>query len=466
MERRWLSLAALCAGTLMIILDQTVVNVALPAIAGDLGFTASGLAWVINAYLIPFGGLLLLAGRLGDLLGRKRVFLAGLAVFTVASLLCGLAWSPEVLLVARFVQGVGGAVSSAVILGMIVTLFPAARDRAKALGVYSFVQASGGSIGSLAGGVLTQSASWHWIFLINLPIGVATFLAAVRFLDDESGSGKGADSGSAVLVTAALMLGVYTIVEVESHGWGSTHTLGFGAVSVALLIAFVVRQARTPNPLLPLRILTSRSVAGANVVQVLLIAAMFGFQFLVVLYLQRVLGYDSLQAGLSMLPVAVAIGAVSLGLSARLNTRFGARRVLVAGLGLLLAGMVLLSRAPIDAGFVLDVLPAMLALGIGFGTAMPALMVLAMSDATPEDSGLTSGLVNTTAQVGGALGLSVLAVLAATRTAAAEQPTREALLSGYHLGFTVGAALVAAALVTALVWWHPSRLTSSQLEVR
>ncbi|MCP3799209.1 MFS transporter [Allokutzneria sp. A3M-2-11 16] len=450
MESRWLSLAALCAGTLMIILDQTVVNVALPAIAADLGFTASGLAWVVNAYLIPFGGLLLLAGRLGDLLGRKRVFLAGLAVFTVASLLCGLAWSPEVLLVARLVQGVGGAVSSAVILGMIVTLFPEARDRAKALGVYSFVQAAGGSIGSLAGGVLTQSASWHWIFLINLPIGVATFVAAARFLDAERGSGKGADGGSAVLVTAALMLGVYTIVEAAS--WI------FGAVSVALLTAFVIRQARVPNPLLPLRILTSRSVAGANVVQVLLIAAMFGFQFLVVLYLQRVLGYDSMQAGLSMLPVAVAIGAVSLGLSARLNTRFGARRVLIAGLGLIFAGMVLLSRAPIDAGFVPDVLPAMLALGIGFGTAMPALMVLAMSDATPEDSGLTSGLVNTTAQVGGALGLSVLAVLAATRTAGGTTP--EALLSGYHLGFTVGAVLVAAALVTAVVWGR--RTTTSR----
>jgi EmrB/QacA subfamily drug resistance transporter len=451
---RWPALAVLCAGTLMVILDQTVVAVALPAIQSDLGFSTSNLAWVVNAYLIAFGGLLLLTGRLGDLYGRKRIFLAGLVVFTVASLLCGLAWSPEILIAARFLQGIGGAASSAVILGMIVTLFPEPAARAKAIGAFSFVQASGGSLGALAGGVLTQAANWHWIFFVNLPIGVAATVFAARLLATDAGSGRGADVPGAVLVTAALMTGVYTIVEVEHYGWGSGHTLGFGALSLALLAAFGVRQARAANPLMPLRIFRSRGISGANAVQILLVAAMFGFQFLAVLYLQRVLGLGALPTGLALLPAAGSIAVISLGVSARLNTRFGERPVLLAGLTLILGGFALLARVPVTGGYLPDVLPPVLLLGIGFGMAMPALMALAMSGAAPEDSGLASGLFNTTQQVGGALGLSVLAVLAATHTGTLRDGgvgEAAALAGGYRLAFTVAVVLVGAAIAIAAV---------------
>jgi EmrB/QacA subfamily drug resistance transporter len=442
---RWLALTVLCAQTLMIVLDQTIVNVALPSIRDDLGFSQAGLAWVINAYLIAFGGLLLLTGRLGDLIGRRRVFLIGLVVFTAASLLCGLAWNADVLIVARFVQGIGGATSSAVVLSMIVGLFPEPAERAKAIGAFSFVQASGASIGNLAGGVLTQAVSWHWIFLINLPIGIAAAALAGRVLraDRGVGIGAGADVLGAVLVTAALMLGVYSIVEIDG-----TRTLGFGALAVVLLVAFVIRQAKAANPLLPLRIFASRTLSGANVVLALLVAAMFGFQFLIVLYLRQVLGYSAERTGFAMVPVAAAIAVISLGVSARVTRRFGERPVLLTGLGLIVVGLVLLARAPVEAGYVVDVLPPTLLLGIGFGLAMPALMALGMRDARPEDTGLASGLFNTTQQVGGALGLSVLAVLAATRTdslTARGVPAASALTSGYHWAFWIGAALVAVA---------------------
>ncbi len=396
-DSRWLALVVLCAGMLMIILDQTIVNVALPAIQEDLGFSSAGLAWVVNAYLIAFGGLLLLAGRLGDLIGRRTVFLAGLAVFTVASLLCGLAASPEMLIAARFVQGVGGALSSAVILGMIVTMFPSPGEQAKAIGVFSFVASAGASIGLLAGGVLTQALNWHWIFFVNVPIGIAAWLFAARLLAPETGLGlrAGADAPGAVLVTAALMLGVYTIVD--------AHSLALGAVAVALLVAFTWRQARTERPLLRLGLLRSRAVAGANVVQLLMVAGLLGMFFLAVLYLQRVLGYDAVETGTAFLPVSVAIGTLSLGFSARLNGRFGPRAVLLAALALITAGLAYLTQAPVDGDYFVDILPAMLVLGIGGGLAFPALMTLAMSGVAPEDSGLASGLVNTTQQVGGSV---------------------------------------------------------------
>ena len=325
-QSRWIALVVLCVGMLMIILDATIVNVALPSIQDDLGFSQNSLAWVVNAYLIAFGGLLLLAGRLGDLIGRRRVFMVGLAVFTAASLLCGLAQSQEVLIAARFVQGVGGAMTSAVILGMIVTMFPEPREQAKAIGVYSFVAAAGASIGLLAGGVLTEAINWHWIFFVNLPIGAGTALVAARLLERDEGIGlrQGADIPGAALVTGSLMLAVYTIVEAADRGWGSPETLGFGALAVGLMGAFVAREARARTPLIPLRIFRSRSVSGANVVQMLMVAGMFGMFFLGALYLQRVLGYDALEVGLAFLPVAVLIGALSLGLSARLNMRFGA----------------------------------------------------------------------------------------------------------------------------------------------
>jgi EmrB/QacA subfamily drug resistance transporter len=452
---RWIALVVLCAGMLMIILDQTIVNVALPSIQEDLGFSQSSLAWVVNAYLIAFGGLLLLAGRLGDLVGRKRVFLSGLAVFTLASLLCGAAQSEAVLIGARFVQGVGGAMTSAVILGMIVTLFPQPVERAKAIGVYAFVASAGASIGLLAGGVLTEAINWHWIFFVNVPIGIATGAVAARLLRHERGIGleRGADAPGALLIVGALMLGVYTIVEVPGHGWTSAHTLGLGGVAVALIAGFVAREATAAHPLVPLRIFRSRTVAAANLVQMLMVAGLLGMFFLGALYLQRVLGYGALQVGLAFLPVALGIGTLSLGASARLITRFGARATLVPGLVLAAAGLALLRRAPLGADYVTDLLPVMVLLGVGAGLAFPALMTLAMSGATESDSGLASGLVNTTQQVGGALGLAVLATLSTTRTdglRAGGTAPDAALLGGYHLAFAIAAILMASALVAAL----------------
>jgi EmrB/QacA subfamily drug resistance transporter len=453
---RWIALVVLCVGMLMIVLDATVVNVALPSIQSDLGFSTSSLAWVVNAYLIAFGGLLLLAGRLGDLIGRRTVFLAGLAGFTGASLLCGVAQSQEMLIVARFVQGIAGAMTSAVILGMIVTMFTEPRDQAKAIGVYGFVASSGGSVGLLAGGVLTQSINWHWIFFVNIPIGVATAVFALRLLpkDKGLGFGRGADVPGAALITAALMLLVYTIVEpAAKYGWGAGRTLGLGAGALALLGAFLVREATAANPLIPLRIFRSRTISGANAVQGLSVVAMFGMFFLGALYLQHVLGYDALQTGLAFLPATLVMAAWSLGYSERLITRFGARNALLPGLVLIGAALAYFTQAPVDGDYVVDVLPVMVLLGSGAGIAFPALMTLAMADATPADAGLASGLVNTTVQVGGAIGLAVLATLSASRSAdlaAGGTPPAQALTDGYHLAFLIGALVVAAAIAVAV----------------
>jgi EmrB/QacA subfamily drug resistance transporter len=452
---RWIALVVLCVGMLMIILDQTIVNVALPSIQDDLGFSQTSLAWVVNAYLIAFGGLLLLAGRLGDLVGRRRVFLTGLTVFTTASLACGAAQSQEVLIAARFVQGAGGALTSAVILGMIVTLFPAPGEQARAIGVYSFVASAGASIGLLAGGLITEALDWHWIFFVNLPIGIVTAVLARRLLDRDAGLGleRGADAPGALLLVGSLMLGVYTIVEVERYGWGSAHTLGLGAVAIGLLAGFVAREARAAHPLVPLRIFRVRTLAAANAIQLLMVAGLFGMFFLGSLYLQRVLGYGPIEIGLAFLPVALAIGILSLRFSARLTLRFGARATLVPGLLLILGGLVLFTRAPVDGDYATDLLPSMLMVGIGAGLGFPALMTLAMSGATESDSGLASGLVNTTQQVGGALGLAVLATLSAGHSddlLASGDGMAAALTGGYHLAFAIGALLVAAAIVLAL----------------
>jgi EmrB/QacA subfamily drug resistance transporter len=464
---RWLALLVLCAGMLMIVLDATIVNVALPSIQRELGFSQSSLAWVVNAYLIPFGGLLLLAGRLGDLVGRKRMFLAGLAVFTAASLLCGVSGSQGMLIGARLVQGVGGAMTSTVILGVIVTMFPEPREQARAIGVFSFTAAAGGSIGLLAGGVLTQAVDWHWIFFVNLPIGVAAGVLAARLLETDRGLGlgQGADVAGAVLVTSALMLSVYTIVQARDLGWASTRTVGFGAVALVLMAGFIVRQATASNPLLPLGLFRSRNVTGANLVQVLMVAGLFGMFFLGSLYLQRVLGYDPMQIGLAFLPVAVAIGALSFRFSAQLNTRFGARTMLLVGLGLILAGLASFARAPVDARYAVDVLPSLVLLGVGGGLSFPAVMTLGMSGATAGDSGLISGLVNTTAQVGGSVGLAVLATVATSRTdglLAGGASTAAALTGGYHLAFGVAAALVAAAIVVAVAVLRPESAASGE----
>jgi EmrB/QacA subfamily drug resistance transporter len=440
---------------LMIVLDQTVVNVALPAIQSELGFSQSSLAWVVNAYMIPFGGLLLLAGRVGDLLGRKRVLIAGLLVFTTASLLCGLSTSQEMLIGARFLQGVGGAMASALILGMIVALFPEPAEQARAIGVFSFVAAAGGSIGLLAGGVLTQAINWHWIFFVNLPIGIAATVASARLLERDRGLGlaAGADVVGAGLVTSALMLGVYTIVgEAADNGWGAPRTLAVGGVAVLLLVGFVVRQATHDKPLLPLRMFASRNVSGANLVQALMVGGLFGMFFLGSLYLQRVLRYNALDIGLAFLPVALAIGALSLEVSARLITRVGARAVLLAGLSFILLGLIWFARVPVEGTYIPDLLPAMLLLGIGGGLSFPSLTTLAMADATQSDAGLVSGLVSTTAQVGGALGLAVLATLSRSHTErllADGEGLNVALVAGYHLAFALGAALVVIAIVVA-----------------
>ena len=440
----------------MIVLDATIVNVALPSIQEDLGFSQSNLAWVVNAYLIAFGGLLLLAGRIGDLVGQRRVFLTGLAVFTGASLLCAVAQTQGMLIGARFIQGAGGAIASAVILGMIVTMFPEPREQAKAIGVYSFVASAGASIGLLAGGILTEAINWHWIFFVNVPIGIALALFALRLVDDREGIGldKGADVPGAVLLTAGLMIGVYTLLEAGEQGWGSLQTLGLGGVSLALLALFVARQARISNPLMPLRLFRSRNVTGANLVMALLVVGFFGMFFLGALYMQGILGYSPLEVGLAFLPSCLVMGTLSLGFAERLIMGIGPRSALIGGLASAAAGLHLFARAPVDGDYVTDLFLVMLLLGGGAGLAFPALMTLAMSGATPSDSGLASGFVNTTVQVGGAVGLAVLATLATERTdglIADGESTASALNSGYHLAFLIGAALTLLAIVVAVV---------------
>ncbi|MFE5024327.1 MFS transporter [Streptomyces sp. NPDC056656] len=461
---RWPALGVLATGMLMTVLDGSIVTVAMPAIQSDLGFTPAGLSWVVNAYLIAFGSLLLLAGRLGDLVGRKRLFLAGTVVFTAASLLAGVSTSPEVLIAARFLQGVGSALASAVSLGILVTLFTEPRERARAIAVFSFTGAAGASIGQVLGGVLTDALSWHWIFFINLPIGLAALALAVPALPRDRGLGlrAGADTAGALLVTGGLMLGIYSVVKVEEYGWTSARTLGTGAVAALLLAGFFVRQARARTPLMPLRILRSRSVAGANLVQMLMVTALFSFQILVALHLQNVLGYGAAETGLAMLPAAAVIGAVSLGVSARLTARFGERNVLLTGIVLLIGVLGLLARVPVHAHYATDILPVMF-LAAGFGLALPALTSLGMSGASEADAGLASGLFNTTQQIGMAVGVAVLSTLAASRTRSltAHGATRaEALTSGYHLAFTVGTGLLVAALSIAYVVLRKPRTTA------
>ncbi len=452
---RWLALYVLCAGMLMIVLDATIVNVALPSIQDDLGFSQNNLAWVINAYMIPFGGLLLLAGRMGDLLGQRRIFLVGLAIFTTASLVCAISQNQEMLVGARFIQGIGGALASAVILGMIVTMFPEPAAQAKAIGVYGFVASAGGSIGLLLGGVLTDAISWHWIFLINLPIGIAVAYMAKRLVANPDGIGlsEGADFPGALLLTSSLMLGVFTILQIEKWGWGDSRTLLLSAISAVLLAVFIFRQARIPNPLMPLRLFRSRNVAGSNVLQALLVAGMFGMFFLGALYLQRVLKYSPLEVGLAFLPTTIVMGSLSLGFSEKLIMRFGPRTTLIPGVSLVVVALLLFARTPVDGNYLTDLLPPFLLIGIGVGTSFPAIMTLAMSGATPEDAGLASGLVNTSMQVGGSIGLAVLATLSTQRTnslLADGEGHLQALNSGYHVAYLIGAGLAATAVAIAV----------------
>ncbi|HEY3558599.1 MAG TPA: DHA2 family efflux MFS transporter permease subunit [Kribbella sp.] len=449
------ALVVLCAMQLMIILDGTVVTVALPTIQGDLGFSQAGLAWVMNSYLIAFAGLLLLAGRIGDLIGSKQVFVVGLGVFTAASLLCGVATDAAVLIAGRFLQGVGGALASAVILGMIVSLFPAPAEQARAMGVYSFTAASGASIGLILGGVITQTVGWHWAFLINVPIGVAALMFAVRLLSRQPGLGlaNGADVLGAVLVTAGLSLGVYTIVQTAEPQATLVRTLAQAAASLVLLAAFVVRQARIKHPLLALRIFRRRLVSVANLVVVLLFAAGFGFQFTTALYVQRVLGYDSLTTGLAFLPSPLMNAVMSLSLAPRLTVRFGPRKMLIAGLTVFLLALLWISRAPVDGSYVVDVGPVLAVMGAGIGVAIPASIMLAMSGADAGDAGLASGLNNTAQQAGAAIGTAVLATLAASVTAhraADGAGDLLALRDGYGAAWLAAAGFVLAAVVLAV----------------
>ena len=466
---RWLSLMILCTGFLLIVVDMTIVNVALPSIQRDLSFSQSGLAWVINGYLIAFGGFLLLAGRLGDLFGRKRVYLIGLAIFTGASVLCGLSFNQPMLIAARFIQGIGGAVSSAVILAMIVTLFPRQDELAKAFGIFSFIASAGAAIGLLAGGLITQSISWHWIFFVNLPIGVLTAALSVRVLagDRGIGAGKGADVLGAVLVTVALMLGVYTIVQSSDYGLGSLRTLGLGALAIGLLAAFLARQALARNPILPLRIFASRKLSAANVVQALMSAAFLGFFFVASLDLQRVLGYGPMAIGLAFLPVAVVMGLFSVRFSAQLINRFGPLAVLVSGQVVIVAALGWLGLGPTMASYPVHLLIPLALLGLGGGLSFPSLTIIAMADAPPSDAGLASGVLNTTGQVGGALGLAVLATLAASRTAGlihGGATTAGALAGGYHLAWLVGAGTVIATLGLTLSLLRTHRAAEMQIE--
>jgi EmrB/QacA subfamily drug resistance transporter len=455
--RRWAAMWLLCGANLMIILDGTIVTVALPSIQRDLGFSATNVSWVLNAYLIAFGSLLLLAGRLGDLSGRRRIFGCGLAVFTAASLVCGLSTSPAMLIAARFAQGVGGAMVSAVSLGMIVALFPESLEQAKAIGAFSFVGAAGASIGLVLGGVLTQTVGWHSIFFVNVPLGILAVFLTVRALDADRGNGlrSSADWLGAILATAGLMLGVYAIGGTTQYGWGSARTVLTAALAVALLAAFVTRQATARMPLLPLRIFAVRSVTAANLAQLLVIAAAFGFQVIVTLYMQRVLGDSAATSGLGLLPTAVVIGTVSLGFSARIAARFGQRLMLLAGLLLIAVSLALLVRVPVHGSYPAHLLGPLVLFGAGGGLTLPALASLGMSGATQGDAGLASGLFNTTQQIGAALGVAVLSTLAAARSTSVHVGglgSEAALTSGYRLAFATGAGLtVAAAIVTAIL---------------
>ena len=469
-RNRWLALLVLCLGDLMIVLDTTIVNVALPSIREDLGFSETSLAWIVNAYLLTFGGFLLLGGRLGDLFGHRRLFLAGVGLFTAASLACGVAGSQAFLIGARAVQGLGGAVVAVVALSLIMTLFTEPAERAKAMGVIGFVAAGGGSIGVLLGGVLTDALDWHWIFLVNLPVGALVVALTLMLIPGGRGSEGEArlDVAGAVAVTAASMLAVYAIVNGNIVGWTSARTVGILAAAAALFAAFLRIESRASSPLMPLRLFRIRSLAASNVVGVLWAGAMFAWFFLSALYLQLVLGYSPLEVGLAFLPANLIMAAFSLGLSAKLVMRFGIAAPLSAGLLISAVGLALFARAPVGGDFVVDVLPSMILLGIGAGMAFNPVLLAAMSEVEPSEAGVASGVVNTSFMMGGALGLAVLASLSASRTdsllASGDAPL-VALNGGYHAGLLVGALFAVAAAIVGAVYLRVSQPGASHEHV-
>jgi EmrB/QacA subfamily drug resistance transporter len=455
-RRRWIALGVLCLGQLMMVLDSTIVNVALPSIQHDLHFTQSSLTWVIDGYLITFGGLLLLAGRLGDLIGRKRVFLSGLVLFTLASVLCGLATTQGMLIAFRLLQGAGGAVASSVILAIIVTEFPERADQAKAMGLYAFVSAGGGSIGLLAGGALTQSLDWHWIFFVNVPIGILAFVLGSALIEENEGIGLsgGVDVLGSILITAATMLGAFAIVKSSEYGIGSARTLGVAGAAAVLLGAFLALEARLENPIMPLRILRLRMLMGSSLVRGMLITGMFSAFFLGSLYLERVLGYNAIQTGLAFMPLTLAIAALSMGGSARLVNRFGAVPTLVGGLLAIIAALTLLARQGVGASYFPGLFVPFLLLGLGAGASFLPLLTIGMSDAPARDAGLASGIVNVSVQLFGAIGLATLGTIATDHTKALAgqgQDALAALTGGYHLAYLVAAVAVATGIVAALL---------------
>ena len=459
-RRRWFALLVVCLAQLMIVLDTTIVNVALPSIQRDLHFTQGNLTWVINAFLISFGSFLLLAGRLGDLIGRKRVFLTGVVVFTAASALCGFAPSQGLLIAARFIQGVGGALSVSVILAIVVTEFPAPSDRAKAMSAYVFVAVAGGSLGLLAGGALTQTLNWHWIFFVNLPIGVTTFGLGKALIPEDNGIGldNGVDWLGSLLVTISLMTAVYAIVQATNHGWGSVQVLGFGALATTLMAVFLTVESRIANPIMPLRILRLRGLIGSSAVRGFLVTGMYSTFFLGSLYLEHVLHYTALQTGLAFLPWTVTVGILSLGLTARLIGRFGAMRVLLVGLATVILGLALLATAGVHTSFFPTIFFAYLAIGLGVGSSFTPLLTIAMADVPVGDAGLGSGIVNLSQQVAGALGLAVLGTIATNHSKALEargHTFASSLVSGYHLAFTIGAGSIVVGILTTLVVLRP-----------
>lgn len=459
-DRRWATLAVVCLAQLMIVLDVTIVNVALPAIQGDLHFTQSNLTWVVNAFLITFGSLLLLAGRLGDLAGRRRVFLVGVVIFTAASLLCGVAPSQGVLIGARLLQGVGAAAQASVILAIIVTEFPEAHERARAMSAYVFVSVAGGSLGLLAGGLLTQVLSWHWVFFVNLPIGVATYALGHALIrrDRGLGFGHGVDWLGSLLVTVSLGTGIYAIVEAASHGWLSSTVVGLGLASAALMTAFLLVEARIDNPIMPLRILRLRGLVNASLVRGFLVTGMYSTFFLGTLYLEQVRHFSALGAGAAFLPWTLTVAILSQGITARLVERYGEFRVLTRGMVLAAAGLVLFATVGEHTAFFPTIFFACLAIGLGIGVAFMPLLTIAMAGVPAHDAGLASGITNVSQQLSGAFGLAVLSTVAANHTKSLISDGHSvpaSLIGGYQVAFIAGAVAIMAGAALAYVLLRP-----------
>jgi EmrB/QacA subfamily drug resistance transporter len=468
-RRRWIALAVLCLGQLMMVLDATIVNVALPSIQRELHFSQSSLTWVINGYLVTFGGFLLLAGRLGDLVGRKKVFLTGLVMFTAASVLCGVSQDQTMLIAARIIQGVGGAVASSVILAIIVTEFPERVEQAKAMGMYAFVSAGGGSVGLLAGGALTQSLDWHWIFFVNVPIGIVAFVFGAILIEENQGIGLtgGVDVLGSILITLATMLGAFAIVKSSEYGLFSARTLGVGGASLALLAGFLALEARLANPIMPLRVLRQRMLMGSSLVRGLLITGMFSAFFLGALYLERVLGYDAIDTGLAFLPLTFAIAVMSMGVAARIVERFGAVTTLAAGLLGIVVGLLLLAVQGVHAGYFPGLFLAFLALGLGAGASFLPLLTMGMSDSAPQDAGLASGIINVSVQLFGAIGLATLGTIATDHSkalSAAGHALPSALTGGYHLAYLVAAGCVGLGILAALLILRPPATVAQEVD--